>query len=285
MDPPLTAVLSSWAWRSDVAAVVTTLAAVYVVGWVRLHGRRASAVPVWRLAAYLGGLLAIVLALLSPIGTLGSVLFVMHMSQHELLAMIAPPLLLLGNPLPVVLWGLPAGLRVRVGHLLEPGGVGRRGLRRATWMPLTWPLYVLTVWLWHLPAAYGASLASSLAHDAQHLSFFVTALLFWWPVIDPAPRLGARIHDAWRVAYVIPAAFQSQVLGLIFAFYPSLIYPQYAAMPRLWGLTALQDQSTAGVVMMQVDGLVYLAAVLLLVARMLGREERRTSLEERTESQ
>jgi len=285
VDPPLTAVLSSWTWRSDVVAVVTTLTVVYGVGWVRLRARGASSVAVWRLATYLGGLLAVVLALLSPIGTLGSMLFVMHMSQHELLAMIAPPLLLLGNPLPVVLWGLPAGLRSRVGRLLEPGAVGRRCLRRATWMPLTWPLHVLTVWLWHAPVAYGASLASSLAHDAQHLSFFVTALLFWWPVIDPAPRIGARIHDAWRVAYVIPAAFQSQVLGLIFAFYPTLIYPHYAAMPRLWGLTALQDQSTAGVVMMQIEGLVYLAAVLLLVARMLGRDERLTTLREQIGSQ
>lgn len=208
---------------------------------------------------------------------MGSVLFVLHMTQHELLAMLAPPLLLLANPLPVVLWGLPSGLRARVGGLLEPGRLARQWLRRVTWMPLTWLLYVLTVWLWHLPAAYGASLASSLLHDVQHLSFFVAAVLFWWPVIDPAPRIGTQVHDAWRVVYVVPAAFQSQVLGLIFAFYPDLIYPHYAAMPRLWGLTALQDQSTAGVVMMQIEGLVYLAAVLLLVARMLGREERRTT--------
>jgi cytochrome c oxidase assembly factor CtaG len=151
-------------------------------------------------------------------------------------------------------------------------------------MPVTWPLYVATVWVWHVPAAYGASLTSSLAHDAQHLSFFGAALLFWWPIVDPAPRLGARVHDAWRVAYVIPAAFQSQILGLIFAFYPTLIYPHYAATPRLWGLTALQDQSAAGLVMMQIDGLVYLATVMLLVARLLSREERLTTLQEQIDS-
>jgi cytochrome c oxidase assembly factor CtaG len=284
VDPSLTSVLTSWTWRADVLAVVTMLAAVYGVGWWRLRARGAPAVAVWRLGAYLGGLLAIVLALFSPIGTLGSVMFVMHMSQHELLAMIAPPLLLLGNPFPVVMWGLPGGLRARFAGLFGPDGMGRRWLRRATWMPVTWPLYVATVWVWHVPAAYGASLTSSLAHDAQHLSFFGAALLFWWPIVDPAPRLGARVHDAWRVAYVIPAAFQSQILGLIFAFYPTLIYPHYAATPRLWGLTALQDQSAAGLVMMQIDGLVYLATVMLLVARLLSREERLTTLQEQIDS-
>jgi cytochrome c oxidase assembly factor CtaG len=94
---------------------------------------------------------------------------------------------------------------------------------------------------------YGASLRSELVHDAQHLSFFATAVLFWWPVIDPAPHLHGYLHHALRVAYVVPAAFQSQALGLIFAFFAGLaLYPHYEAVPRLWGLTPLQDQSVRG---------------------------------------
>jgi cytochrome c oxidase assembly factor CtaG len=140
---------------------------------------------------------------------------------------------------------------------------------------------VVTVWGWHLPGAYGASLRFELVHDAQHLSFFLAALLFWWPVIDPAPRLHGHVHHAWRLVYVVPAAFQSQALGLIFAFLTRrVLYPHYEAMPRLWGFTALQDQSAAGLLMMQVEGVVYLAAVLLLVARMFAYDERMTRVRE-----
>ncbi len=130
--------------------------------------------------------------------------------------------------------------------------------------------------MWHHPAAYGASLGSDLVHDAQHLSFFATAVLFWWPVIDPAPHLHGHIHHALRVGYLVPAAFQSQALGLIFAFFTRQLYSHYEAVPRLWGLTPLQDQSIAGILMMQVEGMTYLLAILLLVARMLAHDERVT---------
>jgi len=280
VDPTLTALLSSWRWRTDVIAVLVTLAAAYVVGWRRLRARGARSAPAWCLALYLGGLVALCLALLSPIDALGSLLFFVHMIQHEFLTMIAPTLLLLGNPLPVVLWGLPVGLRARVARLLVPGAWLRTVLRFATAMPVTWPLYVITLWAWHWPAAYGASLRSEVSHDAQHLSFFLAALLFWWPIVNPAPMLHGHRHHGFRVAYVVPAVFQSQALGLIFAFFPRVLYPHYEAVPRLWGFSALQDQSAAGLIMMQVEGMIYLAVVLLLVARMFAYDERMTRLRE-----
>ncbi len=280
MDPPLTALLGSWRWRTDVIAIVVTLATVYVLGWRRLSARDLRSAPRWRLALYLGGLGALCFALLSPIDALGSLLFFVHMIQHEFLTIVAPPLVLLGNPLPVVLWGLPVALRPLAARLLIPGARLRSVLRRATAMPVTWPLYVVTLWAWHWPVAYGASLRSEVIHDAQHLSFFLGALLFWWPIVNPAPMLHGHRHHALRVAYVVPAAFQSQVLGLIFAFFPRLLYQHYEAVPRLWGFSALQDQSAAGLIMMQFEGLTYLLVVLVLVARMLSHEERMTRLRE-----
>jgi len=280
VDVTLSAVLQSWKWRSDVALVVGALGTVYMVGWYRLRCRDPRGAPGWRLAVYLGGLVALCLALLSPIDTLGSLLFVVHMTQHELLTMVAPPLVLLGNPFPTILWGLPSALRRRAGGLLRPNARTRRALQVLTWMPVAWPLYVATLWGWHVPAAYATSLRDELVHDVQHVSFFVTALLFWWPIIDPAPRLRGHIHHALRLLYVIPAAFQSQALGLIFAFFSRVLYPHYEAVPRLWGFTPLQDQSTAGLVMMQVEGMIYLAVVLLLVARMFAYDERMTRLRE-----
>jgi cytochrome c oxidase assembly factor CtaG len=281
VDPSLTAVLGSWRWRTDVIVVLAVLAATYVTGWRRLRTRDARSAPAWRLALYVAGLGAIGVALLSPVATLGSLLFSAHMVQHELLTMVAPPLLLLGNPLPAVIWSLPARWRRAARALLAPGAPVRRGLRLLTFMPVTWPLYVGTLWLWHWPAAYEASLRSELVHNVQHLSFFLTATLFWWPIIDPAPRLHGHVHHGIRVAYVVPAAMQSQALGLIFAFLSTrVLYPHYLAAPRLWGLSALQDQSASGIIMMQVEGMVYLATVLVLVARMLAHEERMTRLHE-----
>ena len=276
----LFAVLLSWKWRSDVALVVAVFGTVYLLGWYRLRCRDSRGAPGWRLALYLGGLVALCLALLSPIDTLGSLLFLVHMVQHELLTMAAPPLLLLGNPLPVVLWGLPVELRLRVARLLVPGARFRTVLKLVTAIPVTWPLYVITLWTWHWPAAYGASLRFEAVHDAQHLSFFTSALLFWWPIISPAPALHGHRHHALRVAYVVPAAFQSQALGLIFAFFSRVLYAHYEAVPRLRGFTALQDQSAAGLIMMQVEGLIYLLVVLVLVARMLSYDERMTQLRE-----
>lgn len=277
MSPTLTALLWSWNPRPDVVLVLAGFGAAYVVGWLRLRALGPDALPPWRLALYLGGLAAVGLALLSPVDALGSLLFFMHMTQHELLTMVAPPLLLLGNPLPAILWALPWRARQVSQRLLVPGSHVRRAIRVLTLPWVTWPLYVITLWAWHHPAMYGASLRSELVHDAQHLSFFATAVLFWWPVIDPAPHLHGYLHHGLRVAYVVPAAFQSQALGLIFAFFAGrALYPHYEAVPRLWGLTPLQDQSVAGLLMMQVEGLTYLFAILLLIARMLAREERVT---------
>jgi cytochrome c oxidase assembly factor CtaG len=272
--------LLAWKWRSDVALVVAAFGAAYLVGWCRLRRRDVRAAPGWPLALYLGGLVTVCLALLSPIDALGSLLFFVHMTQHELLTMVAPPLLLLGNPFPVVLWGLPTRWRLRIASLLVPGAWPRRAFRAATAMPVTWLVYVVTVWVWHWPPAYQASLRSGLVHDAQHLSFFVAALLFWWPVINPAPMLHGHRHHAIRVAYVVAAAFQSQMLGLIFAFSGRVFYPHYDAVPRLWGFTALQDQSAAGLLMMQAEGLIYLGTVLALVGRMFSYEARMTRLRE-----
>lgn len=275
MDVTFRDVLLTWTWRPDVIAVLGVSGAAYVVGWRRLRRRDERAASGWRLAAYLSGIGALALALLSPIDWLGSLLFFVHMIQHELLMMAGPPLILLGDPLPVVLWALPAKWRRSAGQVLAPGARLRRLLRTITWMPVTWPLFVVVLWGWHAPAAYEASLGSELVHNVQHLSFFTAALLFWWPLINPAPRLHGHIHHALRVVYAVPAAFQSQLLGLILALFTTrVLYPHYEAVPRLWGYSALEDQSAAGLLMMQVEGLVYLAVVLLQVAALLRREER-----------
>jgi cytochrome c oxidase assembly factor CtaG len=148
-------------------------------------------------------------------------------------------------------------------------------------MPVTWVLYMVTFWSWHLPVAFEASLRSELAHNAQHLSFFSTALLYWWPLINPAPRLHGHIPYGFRIIYLLAVAGPVMVPAMSLAlFAQQVFYPYYATAPRLWGLTALEDQTAGWALMGTLDGMIYAITLLLLVARMLDREERMTRLRE-----
>ena len=280
--PALRDLLVPWEWRLDVTAVLVIFGMAYLVGWWRLHGKGTRAVHPWQLGLYLAGLLALCLALLSPIDSLASRLFLMHMIQHELLTLIAPPLLLLGNPLAPVLWGLPRSLRRALGRLLARSAVVRRGLRAMTLMPVSLPVYVITQWGWHYPAAFEASLRNDLIHDMQHLSFFITALLFWWPIINPAPRLHGYIPYGFRIVYVLIAAFQNTALGFLIAVTDRVLYPYYTIVPRLWGLSPLNDRAFGGAIMSE-GGMVLIIPLLVLVKRMLDYEEKMTRRREAAE--
>ena len=270
MDPILTA----WEWRPVVALVLGAAGALYVTGWRRLRTRGAASVSIWRLACYLGGLAAIALGLLSPVSVYSGVLLSAHMLQHQLLVMVAVPLLLLADPMPAALWGLPRSARRTVGAVLRTGAPARRAVRALTWMPVAGLLYVVTLSAWHVPTAYQASLGNPWLHDLQHLSFFATGILFWWPIVNPAPRLHrltSGLGYGLRIGYVLLATAHNTALGAVIALAQRVLYPTYAAAPRLFGLTVLDDQALAGGIMWS-GGHMYLIAVLVLLHRALGSE-------------
>ena len=275
--------VTDWHWRPDVIIVVTFLSSGYVIGWQRLRKRNSHSAKSWQLLLYLGSMTTICLALLSPIDTLGSFLFIFHMTQHELLMMVAAPLLLLADPLSVLLWGLPLNLRYGLGRLLMRDSLVRRALKAMTWMGLTIPVYLAVVWGWHYPPAFEAALRNDLIHDLQHFSFFIAGLLFWWPIINPAPRVHGYIHFGFRILYVIAATLPTMlpVMALVF-FTERIFYPYYASVPRLWGITIIEDQSNGWAIMALAEGAAYLTAILLLVARMAQHEERMLRLGQAT---
>jgi putative membrane protein len=244
-----------WRWRTDVIIVVTFLGTAYVIGWRRLKRRNLHSAKAWQLLLYLASMTTICLALLSPIDALGSFLFIFHMTQHELLMMVAAPLLLLANLLPAFLWGLPQRLRYKLGRLFTRDAPARRALKAMTWMGFTLPLYLLVLWGWHYPPAFEAALRSDLIHDLQHLSFFIAGLLFWWPIINPAPRVHGYIPYGFRILYVIAATLPTMlpVMGLVF-FTERIFYPHYAAVPRLWSIAVLEDQSNGWAIMALAEG-------------------------------
>lgn len=239
-----------WAWRSELLPVLVLLEAVYVTGWwilrTREHSRVAGRGPLGRSVL---GFTFLVVALCSPLDAWQRSSFAAHMLQHELL-MLAAPLLLSARPMPISLWGLPDPWRKRLGGALAPGRPVRvlvDSLLRP-WMALATSLMIL--WTWHLPALYNGVQTSRLLHDVQHVSFFASGLLLWWPIIRAAPyryRWSREEEILYGlVAYVLVALTLRSLLGAYFTLTDQPVYAYYAGV---LGPRALEDQRLAGLVM------------------------------------
>lgn len=221
--------------------------------------------------AFAFGWLALFVALVSPLHPWGEVLFSAHMTQHEVLMLVAAPLLVLGRPVVPFLWALPQRWRVIV------GGVGKRKRVQAVWQTLTnplvaWAIHAIALWVWHAPALFQATLTSDLVHTLQHLSFLGSALLFWWALIHG--RRGLMGYGA-AVLYMFTTSVHSGVLGALITFSHSVWYPAYANSTASWGLTPLEDQQLGGLIMWIPAGLVYIVAGMALMVGWMRESERR----------
>jgi cytochrome c oxidase assembly factor CtaG len=256
--------------RLGVALPLALAIALFLRGAWHLRTRRRPGIGARRLVAAAVGFTALGVALSDAVHEAGHVLFAAHMAQHLLLVSIAAPALLLADPIAVTLWGLPRRLRRFLARGLVVGHPVRRAFAGVTRMTVTWPAYVLALWLWHLPGPYEAALRSGVLHDLEHVSFFAAALLFWWPVLTPGPRLAPAAHPAGQVAYLVLGALQSAALGVLLSSRSEPIYATYAATASSWGWTGAEDQAWGGLLMWTVGSIVDMAAVLLVVARALG---------------
>jgi putative membrane protein len=240
------------------AALMGVLAAgaLYARGVLTLWQRagREHVVRRWQAACFGGGLLAIVVALESPLDTLSQDLFAVHMVQHLLLILVAGPLLVLGAPLPPLLWALPEASRRTLGSWWRTIALLARPA-------VAFGAHSLALWLWHLPALYDAALRSRGIHVLEHLSFLATAALFWWAVLHTAHR-----SQGLGILYFFAMALQSTVLGALLTFSQMPWYTAHLASAPAWGLTPLEDQQFAGLIMWVPGGGVYLAAALGLFA-------------------
>jgi putative membrane protein len=281
MNALLDVLLLSWGWRFEIFLSLGLAAGLHLAGSWRLRRRRGkNVVSVWRSAAYLSGLFTVAVALMSPIDTLAGQFFTMHMIQHLLLVMIAPPLLWIADPMPVAMWGLPVALRREVGSWLKPGAAVRRFLRSLTTPGLTWIYFVVTLVGWHDSTAYGAALANDLVHDLEHITFFGTAMLFWWHLIGAAPHIHKPLSRGMRVAYALSVVPPNMLTGVAISFASKPIYAHYTRVARPGSMTILQDQMLAGVIMWIPGSMMYIIAALVFLAQILGGEERKEPLPE-----
>jgi putative membrane protein len=255
---------STWIVRPEVAAPLLIVAGAYAIGWWQLR-RRGGSVSGWGVAASAGGWLSVLVALSTPLDRLAHASFATHMVQHLLLIVCAAPLLLLADPFAALCWALPAPVRSHAGRLLRPGTPLRTLWRGLTTVWLAWLAHVAAVWLWHLPSAYDAAVADRVVHDVEHLAFFGTAVLFWWPIVQPAPRLRVPTAYGIRVGYLVLSALQGALLGLLLAMSRESWYRAYPSA---------EDQSLGGLVMWGIGGAVDMLAVLILVGCYLGSQDR-----------
>ena len=159
------------------------------------------------------------------------------MIQHEVLMLVAGPLLVLGRPLPLFLRALPLAWRRQLGKW----GKNLQGSWRVLTHPLVvWTLHAAALWIWHLPRLFQATLTSELAHAWQHLSFFGTALCFWWALLYGHQKLQGY---GVAVLAVFTTALHSSLLGALLTFAPTPWYPAYAHTTATWGLTPLEDRA------------------------------------------
>jgi putative membrane protein len=260
---------TTWSWNPWVVGSLLLAAYLYLRGgraWGHTAtrargGRRRDSVAFW------SGWGALGVALISPVHALGTVLFATHMIQHEMLMLVAAPLLVLGRPLPLFLRALPLPWRRQLGT----AGKSLRDSWRVLPHPLiAWVLHAAALWVWHIPRLFQATLTSELAHACQHLSFFGTALYFWWALLYGHQKLQGY---GVAVLAVFTTALHSSLLGALLTLAPTPWYAAYAHTAA-WGLTPLEDQQIGGLIMWIPAGAVYLLAALALSAEWLHAAER-----------
>jgi putative membrane protein len=250
--------VATWTFDPWIVTPLLVLGLLYAAGSAVLWQRTGRQVRGWQAVAYFSGWLSIALALVSPLHWLGEHLFTFHMIEHEILMAISAPLLVMSRPIGTLLWSLPRGGRLASGRFL------RRPAVEAAWQWLSTGrnatlLHGLAIWAWHAPFLFDAAVVNVAVHRLQHLSFLLTAILFWWSVF----RRGDSGVGAWHLFITM---LHTSVLGALMALAPRLLYEAETATAAEWGLTALEDQQLAGLIMWVPAGTVYAGAALALTA-------------------
>jgi putative membrane protein len=269
MTPDAQAILESWSAPVGVNVSLCLVALVYTLGWFRIRTFFPNLIPAWRLAAFLAGVVSLWLAVGSPLEAFDDVSLSVHMGQHLLLMAVAPPLVLLGAPVLPLLRGLP--------RWAARGIIGRI----FSWTPVKRLAHVLTdpavCWIaasaaliaWHIPAAFELALRSESWHKVEHLCFFATSLMFWWPVIQPFPSV-AR-WPGWSIPlYLFLGTLPGGALGAFLTFCDRVLYPTYANAQVIFHLSPLEDQVFAGALMWVFGTFAYMGPAVILTVRLLS---------------
>jgi cytochrome c oxidase assembly factor CtaG len=271
-EPDLGVIISTWS-DDPLPLIGIVLATALYLAAVRLVDRAhpASRVPRWRIAAWLAGVTTIAVALVSAVDVYAESLFTVHMTQHLLLAMVAPPLLALGAPMTLTLRA--ASPKVRRSVLLPV--LHSWPVKAISWPPVGWTFFAIVMWATHFSPLFNAALENEALHSAEHLLYLGAGMLFWWPVIGADP-VRWRLSPIGRMAYLAAQMPFNTAVGLAIYFAPTILYSHYASLGRSWGPDPLTDQQLAGIVMWGLGDVILLGALVLAVEAWLKADEKRS---------
>ena len=259
--------VNEWTWPPVIIIPLLLMAGLYLLGATRIlrraSGRRSF---VWPIFFFALGWISLLIALDSPLHELGEQLFWVHMTQHEILMLISAPLLVLGRPSIAFLWAWREAA-AKVARLESV-----RTCWAFTFAPLSaWLVSALALWIWHVPWLFDQTLRSDWIHAAQHTTFLVTAVIFWWPVVNRTSALG---HGG-GVVYIFTTILHTSVLGALLTFAPRPWYSSYLMTAPAWHLTALEDQQIGGLIMWIPAGTLLLIVALVQLVKWLQESQTR----------
>src|ERR1700722_18443967 len=254
------AALVSWSIPFWATSGLCASALLYLRGFRKIRLTRPHLFPSWRACCFLCGLFSLYIAVGSPIDALDDVLLSAHMTQHLIFMSVAPPLLLLGAPAVPLLRSLPRWLlRGALGPLFRMPWLHRL-FQLLTHPVFAWLAMNIAYLAWHVPAAYELALSSDVWHALEHACFLITGLLFWFPLIQPWPSV-SQVSRWVLLPYLVAADLVNTAFSASLTFAGKVIYPSYAAAPRVFDISPLADQAAAGALMWVIGSIFYLIPV------------------------
>lgn len=260
--------VTDWNIPLGVTSILVASSVVYLRGWAALRRTRPTTISTWRMIAFLSGVLTLFVAVASPLDTFSETLLSMHMAQHFVLMSVAPPLIVMGSPVVPLLRGTPGWMIRRIVGPILRSSAPHWITKRLSGLSVPWIAMNLAYAGWHIPRAYEFALSSEVRHDLEHICFFATSILFWWPVILPWPS-SERINTWMVIPYLLTSDLVNTGIAAFLCFSGRLLYPSYALVERPFGIDPLTDQIAAGAFMWVFGSLVFVAPATVLTLRVL----------------
>jgi len=264
--------MPDWEWDAWITVPLLVSGVLYVRGvqllWTRSGAGRS--IRIWQGICFAAGWLTVFGALCSPLHWYAEHLFSAHMVEHELLMAVAAPLLAVSKPIGAFLHAMPKTWR---GGLIH--GAHFNPLRRS-WAFLVDPtvatiVHGVALWTWHAPPLFDAAVHNETFHRLQHVSFFGSALIFWWALLRRPVR-----EQGSAILHIFATMGHMTLLGFLLALSPRVLYPAQTATAGEFGLTPLEDQQLGGLIMWVPASTIYAAIALAMAGLWIARSGRST---------
>jgi len=219
---------------------------IYLVGLLRLIKK--SNLKKTRIISITTALFLVFFVLEGPIDYFAEQMFFIHMIQHLTLMVIVAPILLFSNPMPMFIWGTPKFLRKIISKPFSGNSFLKKTITKITKPKYSLSIYITVLYFWHIPFFYNAALNNNGIHYFNHLLFFFASIIYWWPIIGPAP-VKSSLSVIRKIIYILIAITPSAALAAFITFSPTALY-DYTSTPLHWNIVShVEDQRWGGIIM------------------------------------